>query len=76
MSSKINLQTCEYACKSSIFQDNQLIFNKNITKQYILDVLVKPILDGREQTFIRIQKGRINIQFIVHKNETIECVYN
>jgi len=26
MSSKINLQTCEYACKSSIFQDNQLIF--------------------------------------------------
>jgi hypothetical protein len=52
------------------------VFNKNITKQYILDVLVKPILDGREQTFIRIQKGRINIQFIVHKNETIECVYN
>lgn len=28
MSSKINLQTCEYARKSSIFQDNQLIFNK------------------------------------------------
>lgn len=28
MSSKINLQTCEYACKSSIFQDNQLIFVK------------------------------------------------
>ncbi len=26
MSSKINLQTCEYACKSSIFQDNQLIY--------------------------------------------------
>jgi len=25
MSSKINLQTCEYARKSSIFQDNQLI---------------------------------------------------
>jgi hypothetical protein len=30
MSSKINLQTCEYACKSSIFQDNQLIY---LTKQ-------------------------------------------
>lgn len=30
MSSKINLQTCEYACKSSIFQDNQLICLKNI----------------------------------------------
>lgn len=29
MSSKINLQTCEYACKSSIFQDNQLISEKN-----------------------------------------------
>lgn len=30
MSSKINLQTCEYARKSSIFQDNQLIFHKHI----------------------------------------------
>ena len=29
MSSKINLQTCEYARKSSIFQDNQLIFEEN-----------------------------------------------
>ena len=28
MSSKINLQTCEYARKSSIFQDNQLIWGK------------------------------------------------
>ena len=28
MSSKINLQTCEYARKSSIFQDNQLIYDK------------------------------------------------
>lgn len=32
MSSKINLQTCEYARKSSIFQDNQLIYNKKIKK--------------------------------------------
>ena len=32
MSSKINLQTCEYACKSSIFQDNQLIYNKRSKK--------------------------------------------
>lgn len=32
MSSKINLQTCEYACKSSIFQDNQLIYFKKYTK--------------------------------------------
>ena len=29
MSSKINLQTCEYARKSSIFQDNQLIYLKS-----------------------------------------------
>ena len=29
MSSKINLQTCEYARKSSIFQDNQLISTKH-----------------------------------------------
>lgn len=32
MSSKINLQTCEYARKSSIFQDNQLISAKYIMK--------------------------------------------
>ena len=31
MSSKINLQTCEYARKSSIFQDNQLICKKSET---------------------------------------------
>lgn len=30
MSSKINLQPCEYARKSSIFQDNQLILNKSV----------------------------------------------
>ena len=29
MSSKINLQPCEYARKSSIFQDNQLIYATN-----------------------------------------------
>ena len=36
MSSKINLQTCEYACKSSIFQDNQLIsiLNQNGSIQH------------------------------------------
>ena len=32
MSSKINLQTCEYARKSSIFQDNQLISLKKYRK--------------------------------------------
>ena len=34
MSSKINLQTCEYARKSSIFQDNQLIY----TDMYSINV--------------------------------------
>lgn len=33
MSSKINLQTCEYARKSSIFQDNQLISNINVVSK-------------------------------------------
>ena len=37
MSSKINLQTCEYACKSSIFQDNQLISHKKYTNYKRLD---------------------------------------
>lgn len=36
MSSKINLQTCEYARKSSIFQDNQLISDKLIEKENLL----------------------------------------
>lgn len=31
MSSKINLQTCEYARKSSIFQDNQLIYRTSVS---------------------------------------------
>lgn len=39
MSSKINLQTCEYACKSSIFQDNQLILFKPLEYWQICDVI-------------------------------------
>lgn len=35
MSSKINLQTCEYARKSSIFQDNQLIYYKKVKKTFV-----------------------------------------
>ena len=38
MSSKINLQTCEYACKSSIFQDNQLISIKYAIPRGILSI--------------------------------------
>ncbi len=37
MSSKINLQTCEYARKSSIFQDNQLIYYKHPEKVCLYD---------------------------------------
>ena len=44
MSSKINLQTCEYARKSSIFQDNQLIYPKQfhfLLKERIETVLIE-----------------------------------
>lgn len=49
MSSKINLQPCEYARKSSIFQDNQLISMKkeNLYKNYI-------IFSGKRQAFLYI----------------------
>ena len=43
MSSKINLQTCEYACKSSVFQDNQLIYltqQKKLTTVYLPELKV------------------------------------
>lgn len=52
------------------------VFDANITEQYILNGLMKPIFDKRERTFIRIQTERIITQFIVHKNEKINCVYN
>lgn len=40
MSSKINLQTCEYARKSSIFQDNQLISANMLIDAALAGVLV------------------------------------
>ena len=46
MSSKINLQTCEYARKSSIFQDNQLIFIKlcyGIENAIDVEKLISPL---------------------------------
>lgn len=46
MSSKINLQPCEYARKSSIFQDNQLIYYTTMYKNgkmYNLEVLYDEI---------------------------------
>lgn len=50
MSSKINLQTCEYARKSSIFQDNQLILLKNVQKyRKIYKKLVESYCENTEQ---------------------------
>jgi len=50
MSSKINLQTCEYARKSSIFQDNQLIYNKN--------------MKINSKHIIRMKKGKITLFYL------------
>ena len=47
------------------------IFDKTITKQYML---IQPIIDENEKTYIRIQKERIITQFIINKNEKINCV--
>lgn len=41
MSSKINLQTCEYARKSSIFQDNQLIYMETYKPAYAIKLSAK-----------------------------------
>lgn len=45
MSSKINLQTCEYARKSSIFQDNQLIYKKPVDLPDICDFFDRWAID-------------------------------
>ena len=57
MSSKINLQTCEYARKSSIFQDNQLIYLEkdlqiDVAQNYTGQVTIecKDPKDGRQLT--------------------------
>ena len=48
MSSKINLQTCEYARKSSIFQDNQLISKKSTNKYQRSGLEDNPSLGSKE----------------------------
>lgn len=53
MSSKINLQTCEYARKSSIFQDNQLIFNKYNSEKVAVQHLRQFILSVDTQELTR-----------------------
>ena len=57
MSSKINLQTCEYACKSSIFQDNQLIYMK------IHNYIQKDLYLMRKKAFNHIRKDAIESFF-------------
>lgn len=54
MSSKINLQTCEYARKSSIFQDNQLIYVKYLGEMTPdgQDVVKTVVLDEAASTSI------------------------
>jgi len=55
MSSKINLQTCEYACKSSIFQDNQLIFYKKQKITCALQVTEKT----KQKTTVILYRNRL-----------------
>ena len=52
------------------------IFDKTLTEKYILNNLMRPILNRKEKTFIRIQKGRIITQFVLNKNEEMDEVYN
>ena len=56
MSSKINLQTCEYACKSSVFQDNQLISDKRerIWQNFCEITKMEQEIEGKRR-----KKGRI-----------------
>lgn len=56
MSSKINLQTCEYARKSSIFQDNQLISNTSYIYAVQPDNFSADILADNIETFIKDNK--------------------
>lgn len=53
MSSKINLQTCEYACKSSIFQDNQLIYIKQVKDLELQRILATEVNYKRKVTYTR-----------------------
>lgn len=66
MSSKINLQTCEYACKSSIFQDNQLIYFKSRK----LDSLYAGNISDIEQ--VSIVSGGTGDIVVVKNTEEIE----
>ena len=60
MSSKINLQPCEYARKSSIFQDNQLILDK-IVQDFQPDIVV---LESTESTLGTVMEYLDRMEFV------------
>ena len=75
MSSKINLQTCEYACKSSIFQDNQLIYEEISTLTYD-DYCYGPVPDNRPNyadESIWVFKKKVDWLMIYIKLEIVSC---
>ena len=73
MSSKINLQTCEYACKSSIFQDNQLILHTQVhVDSSQTNLYVKGTIHTQNQTSTCIiQDEHTNVVYL-SKNDEIK----
>lgn len=77
MSSKINLQTCEYARKSSIFQDNQLISKKSEKKTYDRSnqkpVIKASICNGEQVAgFKDIHTGKFEEVMLIRRAEDLE----
>lgn len=53
------MQTCEYARKSSIFQDNQLIYHKKIDKNNLddsVDEINELLYSENEDAYLHIRK--------------------
>lgn len=50
------------------------VYSSELTEKDVLCDITKPLLNDKERTFIRIQKGRMVSQFIFYKNEQIDCV--
>lgn len=79
MSSKINLQTCEYARKSSIFQDNQLIFYK--TNKFTYKTSKKLIYNhfhfycGCSNIIMAIETEMFRLLFLCHERVNLMELY-
>ena len=74
MSSKINLQTCEYARKSSIFQDNQLIYKKtsdNFQREKELKKELNRLQAKRERYIEMRSDGLLSREEAKAKNEAV-----